>query len=392
MFLTKKALPRRAFLRGMGTTLALPLLDAMVPALSAMAATPAKPVRRLGFIYLPNGVSMNFKGINYWKPVNEGADFQLSPILTPFAAFREQMVVVSGTNQHQADVLKDGANGDHTRGTSTWLTGIHPKHTEGADVQAGISADQIAAQYLGKDTALPSLELGLDLNYLAGNCENGYACVYMNTLSWSSPTTPLPTENNPRVVFERLFGDGGTSAQRLAQVRAQRSILDSVNEELKRLLGTLGAGDRTSVNDYVDSVREVERRIQAVEKQGATEVLPTLERPLGSPERFDEHVGLLYDMQWLAFRADITRVVTFMLGRELNFRTYPEIGVTEGHHGLSHHGDRPEQLAKYATVNTYQAQLFAKFLDKLHATPAWPSRHRSTVRSARRRRGTTTSS
>ena len=207
------------------------------------------------------------------------------------------------------------------------------------------------------------------MNYLAGNCENGYACVYMNTLSWSSPTTPLPTENNPRVVFERLFGDGGTSAQRLAQVRAQRSILDSVNEELKRLLGTLGAGDRTTVNDYVDSVREVERRIQAVEKNGATEVLPTLERPLGSPERFDEHVGLLYDMQWLAFRADITRVVTFMLGRELNFRTYPEIGVTEGHHGLSHHGDRPEQLAKYATVNTYQAQLFAKFLEKLRATP-----------------------
>jgi uncharacterized protein DUF1552 len=369
MFVTKMSLPRRAFLRGMGTTLALPLLDAMVPAFTAIAATPAKPVRRLGFIYLPNGVSMNFKGINYWKPVGEGANFQFSPILTPFSAFREQMIVVSGTNQHQADVLQDGANGDHTRGTSTWLTGIHPKHTEGADVQNGVSADQIAAQHLGRDTALPSLELALDLNYLAGNCENGYACVYMNTLSWSSPTTPLPTENNPRVVFERLFGDGGTSAQRLAQARAERSILDSVNEDLKRLLGTLGPGDRTTMTDYVESVFEIERRIQAVEKNGATEVLPTLDRPIGIPERFDEHVGLLYDMQWLAFRADITRVVTFMLGRELNFRTYPEIGVTEGHHGLSHHGDRPEQLAKYATVNTYQAQLFAKFLEKLRATP-----------------------
>jgi hypothetical protein len=265
-------------------------------------------------------------------------------------------------------VLQDGANGDHTRGTSTWLTGMHPKHTEGADVQNGTSADQAAAQHLGRETALPSLELGLDLNYLAGNCENGYACVYMNTLSWSSPTTPLPTENNPRVVFERLFGDGGTSEQRLAQSRAQGSILDSLNEELTRLLGTLGPGDRTTVNDYVDAMREVERRIQAAEKAGASEVLPTLERPMGIPERFDEHVGLLYDMQWLAFRADITRVVTFMLGRELNFRTYPEIGVTEGHHGLSHHGDRPEQLARYSKVNVYQAQMFARFLEKLQST------------------------
>jgi hypothetical protein len=352
----------------MGTALALPFIDAMVPALSA-AADAAKPVRRLGFIYLPNGVAMNFKGVNYWKPVTTGPNFQMSPILAPFAPFRDQMVVVSGTSHHQADVLDDGANGDHTRGTSTWLTGVHPKHTEGADVQNGTSADQIAAQYLGKDTALPSLELALDINYLAGNCENGYACVYMNTLSWSAPTAPLPTENNPRVVFERLFGDGGTSAQRLAQARVQRSILDSVNEELKRLVGTLGPGDRTTVNDYVASVREIERRIQAAEKAGASDVLPALERPMGVPERFDQHVGLLFDLQWLAFRADVTRVVTFMLGRELNFRTYPEIGVTEGHHGLSHHGDRAEQLAKYSKVNVYQAQLFAKLLEKLSTTP-----------------------
>jgi hypothetical protein len=366
VFITKASLPRRTFLRGMGAVLGLPLLDAMVPALGA--AAPASP-RRLGFVYLPNGVAMNFKGINYWKPVGTGRTFELSPILTPFAAFRDHMVVVSGTSQHQADVLQDGANGDHTRGTSTWLTGVHPKHTEGADVQNGVSADQIAARQLGAETPLPSLELALDLNYLAGNCENGYACVYMNTLSWSSPTTPLPTESNPRVVFERLFGDGGTAAQRLAQAREQRSILDSVNEELRRLLGTLGPSDRSTVSDYVDAVREVERRVQAAERTGAAEVLPALERPLGTPERFDEHVELLFDMQWLAFRADITRVVTFMLGRELNFRTYPEIGVTEGHHSLSHHGDRAEQLAKYAKVNTYQAQLFAKFLGKLRDTP-----------------------
>ncbi len=368
MFLTNKSLPRRTFLKSVGTTLALPLLDAMVPAASAFGAAPAAP-RRLGFVYLPNGVSMNFKGINYWTPSSVGQGLQLSQILTPFAPFRSQMVVVSGTLQHQADVLKDGANGDHTRSTSTWLTGVHPKHTEGADVQNGVSADQIAAAHLGADTALPSLELALDINYLAGNCENGYACVYMNTLSWSSPTTPLPTESNPRVVFERLFGDGGTPAQRLAQVREDGSILDSVNQDLARLLGTLGTDDRATVTDYVDAVREVERRIQAAEKAGAADVLPALERPMGTPERFDEHVGLLFDMQWLAFRADITRVVTFMLGRELNFRTYPEIGVTEGHHTLSHHGDRPEQLAKYAKVGVYQAELFAKFLEKLRSTP-----------------------
>ena len=368
MIITKKALPRRTFLRGVGAALAVPLLDAMVPALSAQAEV-ARPVRRLGFIYLPNGVSMNFKGVNYWTPSREGADFELSPILSPLAAFRNEMLVVSGLNHHQADVLEDGANGDHTRSTSTWLTGVHPKHTEGADVRNGPSADQIAAAILGKDTALPSLELALDLNYLAGNCENGYACVYMNTLSWSSPTTPLPTENNPRVVFERLFGDGGTSAQRTAQARENLSILDSVTEDLHRLLKTLGPTDRVKVDGYVESMREIERRIQSAEKTGASSVLPTLDRPMGIPERFDEHVNLLYDLQWLAFRADITRVVTFMLGRELNFRTYPEIGITEGHHGLSHHGDRAEQMAKYARVNAYQAQLFAGFLEKLRATP-----------------------
>ena len=365
MMVLKKALPRRLFLRGMGTTLALPLLDAMVPALTATQATPARGVRRLGFVYMPNGVSMNFKGVNYWHPRTMGPDFEFSPILKPLEAFRNRVTVVSGLAQHQADVLDDGANGDHTRGTATWLTGARPKHTEGADIRNGISADQIAANAFGQDTPLPSLELAIDLSYLAGNCENGYSCAYMNTLAWSSATTPLPTENNPRVVFERLFGDGATAAARLSQARQNRSVLDSVSAELQRLVGTLGAEDRSTVGDYVDSLREVERRIQNAERKASSADLPDLAQPMGIPERFDEHVSLMFDLVALAYRADITRVVTFMLGRELNFRTYPEIGITEGHHGLSHHGDDTAKLAKYATLGAYQAELFSRFLQQL---------------------------
>jgi hypothetical protein len=368
MFLIKKHLHRRTFLRGMGATLALPLLDAMVPALTAQSRTAARPLRRLGFVYMPNGVARNFTGINYWTPLGEGTAFEFSPILKPLEPFRDRMVVVSGLAQHQADAHDDGANGDHTRGTSSWLTGVHPKRTEGADIRNGVSADQIAALELGRDTALPSLELAIDLNFLGGQCENSYACAYMNTLSWSTATTPLPTENNPRIVFERLFGDGGTAEQRLARARENRSILDSVMADLARLQNSLGPSDRTKVADYVDSVREVERRIQRIEQRNASD-LPDLNQPSGIPERFDEHVKLMYELQWLAYRADITRIVTFMLGRELNFRTYPEIGITEGHHGLSHHQDNPNQLAKYAKLGTYQAELFSWFLEKLKSTP-----------------------
>jgi hypothetical protein len=368
MFLTKTHLPRRTFLRGMGATLALPLLDAMVPAMTAQAQTAARPIRRLGFVYMPNGVARNFSGINYWTPLGEGQSFEFSPILKPLESFRDRMVVISGLAQHQADAHDDGANGDHTRGTSSWLTGVHPKRTEGADIRNGISADQIAAAEIGKDTAQPSLELAIDLNFLGGQCENSYACAYMNTLSWSSATTPLPTENNPRIVFERLFGDGGTPEQRLARAKENRSILDSVMADLDRLQKSLGPADRAKVGDYVDSVREVERRIQRVEQRSGSE-LADLTQPSGIPERFDEHVKLMYELQWLAYRADITRVITFMLGRELNFRTYPEIGITEGHHGLSHHQDNPNQLAKYAKLGTYQAELFGWFLEKLKSTP-----------------------
>ncbi len=278
------------------------------------------------------------------------------------------MLVISGLDQNQAEAGDDGASGDHTRGTSSWLTGVYPKRTEGADVRNGISADQIAAAVIGKDTALPSLELCIDLNFLAGQCENSYSCAYLNTLAWTSPTTPLPTENNPRVVFERLFGDGGSPEQRSLRAQRNKSLLDSVLDDLNRLQRRLGPGDKVVVTDYVDAVREVERRIQRAGAQSGAEV-QDLARPQGIPERFDEHVRLMYELQWLAFRADLTRVVTFMLGRELNFRTYPEIGVTEGHHGLSHHQDRPEQIAKYAKVGVYQAELFRGFLEKLQSTP-----------------------
>ena len=363
--LTKKALPRRRFLQGAGAAIALPLLDAMTPALSQAAPLP----KRIGFIYMPNGVAMNFSGINYWTPEGEGRDFAISPILTPIEAYRDRLTVVSGLSHHQADAHDDGANGDHTRSVASWLTGVHCKRTEGADVENGISADQVAARVIGRDTPLPSLELAIDLNFLSGQCENSYSCVYLNTLAWSSPTRPLPTENNPRIVFERLFGNGGTTEQRMTLARENRSILDSVSEDFQRLSASLGPADRGQVNDYLTAVREVERRIQAVETLGVDAGLPALERPRGVPDNYGDHVKLMYELQWLAFQADMTRVVTFMLGRELNFRTYPEIGINEGHHGLSHHQDKPEQLAKLSRLNTYQADLFRWFLDKLDATP-----------------------
>jgi hypothetical protein len=275
--------------------------------------------------------------------------------------------VVSGLSQKQAEAMGDG-NGDHTRGTATWLNGVHPKWTEGADVRAGTTADQIAAKELGKDTPLPSIELGLDHNFVVGNCENGYSCVYMNTLAWRTPTTPLPAEINPRAVFERLFGEGGTPAQRLAQQQKTRSILDAVTEQMQQLQQTLGRGDRTTVSDYLDTVRELERRIERAD-DGVEARLPTLERPMGIPDRFDEHAKLMFDLQCLALQADITRVFTFMLGRETSSRSFPEIGLSAPHHGMSHHGNRPEEIQKYAKVNTYYTEQFAYFLEKLQSTP-----------------------
>jgi hypothetical protein len=368
MIITKIALPRRTFLRGVGAALALPLLDAMVPAATALSKTAAQPVRRVGFFYLPNGVAMNHTGVNYWKPTSEGSRFTLSRILAPLEPYRDQMVVISGLSHPMGEALGDGA-GDHSRGTATWLSGVHPKHTEGSDLRNGTTVDQVIAAELGKQTALPSLELSIDLNYLAGNCENGYSCAYVNTLSWRTPTMPLPTENNPRVVFERLFGDGGDPDKRRAQMRRRRSILDSVNDEIGRLQRDVGPTDRARIAEYVDSVREVERRITKAEEADGVSPVPLVERPMAIPERFDDHVRLMFDLQWLAYQGDLTRVITFMFGRELSTRTYPEIGITEPHHGLSHHRDDANQLEKLAQVNTFQTTQFAYFLEKMRSTP-----------------------
>lgn len=364
-FITKKSLSRRTFLRGASATIGLPLLDAMMPAYARTSKLP----KRLTFVYLPNGVSMNFHGTNYWKPKQIGRRVPLSPILKPLEKHRERVSVFSGLVQRPAFPAADGANGDHTRATATWLTGVHPKRTEGADVRDGISADQIAARTIGKGLVLSSLELGIDLNFLSGQCENGYACTYLNTVAWETPTSPLPAENNPRIVFERLFGNGGTSEQRKARAKQNRSILDSVSEDFGRLSRTLGPSDQTQLKGYLESVRDVERRIQAIENLRPTrDGGPLLQRPHGIPVRFDKHMGLMFELQRLAFQSDMTRVVTFMTGRELNFRSHPEIGINEGHHALSHHKNDPVKMAELAKLNTYFTQLFVDHLDRLKET------------------------
>ena len=363
MLITKLALPRRAVLRGLGATLALPLLDAMVPALSALARTPASGAPRLGFIYVPNGAVMD-----KWKPTGVGTDFEFSQLLSPLAPFRSQVNVLSGLAQMEARSYDDGA-GDHSRGTAAWLSGIHAKRTEGADVQLGVTADQIAAKEFGNSTPLASLELALETIDLVGNCDNGYSCAYMNTLSWRSPTTPLPVETNPRKVFRRLFGQGNDARQRFAQMAEERSLLDSVLQDISRLQKTLGPRDTTRLNEYLDAIRDVERRIQKAEQRTADAELPLIEVPSGVPDTFEEHINLMFDLQVLAYRADITRVITFMVGRELSNRTYPAIDINEAHHSLSHHQNNAEKLTKLVKINTYHIAKLASYLEKLKATP-----------------------
>ena len=362
MIITKKSLPRRTFLRGVGATLALPLLDAMVPAATALANTAAKTFPRLGFIYIPNGANMSA-----WTPDGDSGALELSRSLQPLASVRDHVVIPTGLDHRQAEAWGDG-NGEHSRASAVWLNGVHPKRTEGADVQAGTTADQLAAEQLGQDTPLPSLELALENSFVVGNCDNGYSCVYTNTFSWRNPTTPLPMEHNPRVVFERLFGEGGTSTQRAARLAEDRSILDAVREDMLRLEQTLGVGDRSRVNQYLDAVREIERRIQQAELQSGDTLPDVLERPVGIPESFDEHARLMFDLQALAFQADITRVFTFLIGREQTAQSFPEIGVPDPHHAMSHHQMDVEKLEKYAKINTYQVSLLAEFLEKLQAT------------------------
>ena len=366
MIITKKTLSRRMALRGLGATVALPLLDAMVPPLTALARTPATPARRLGFVYIPNGVSMNAV-VNNWKPVGEGADFDFSPILSPLSPHRDQLTVVSGLAQRQAEAFNDGG-GDHSRASAGWLSGVHAVQAQGVNVRAGTTADQVAAARLGRDTPLPSLELAVDSGDPVGNCDNGYDCAYLNTISWRTPTTPLPTERNPAVVFERLFGDGGTAAERRAESRRDRSILDDVTDDIAALQRAVGPTDRARVDEYLEAVREIERRLQSTDQAGARE-LPPFERPTGIPEDFGEHATLMFDLQWLAYQADVTRVTTFMIGRELGGRSYPELGIAMNHHGLSHHRDDPENLANLTKINTYHVELFASFVEKLRSTP-----------------------
>jgi hypothetical protein len=364
--MTKMAIPRRTFLRGVGATLALPLLDGMIPALSAIGATAAKPTARLGVAYVPNGIQME-----QWTPAADGGAFELTPILQPLAGFRDRMTIVTGLANRPAFPQTGEGTGDHVRASSTFLTGVHPKKTEGPDIRAGVSMDQIAAERLGRDTQLTSLELCLDSKELIGACEAGYSCAYANTLSWRNPTTPLPMENQPRAVFERLFGDSDntTRAARLARIASDRSVLDSLVDEVKRLQRRLGPADTDKLAQYLDAIRDIERRIQKAEQQIDVD-LPAMERPSGGiPATFGEHAKLMFDLQVLAFQCDMTRVITFLLSREVSPRTYTEIGIPDPHHGLSHHQNNPASMQKLAKINTYHVQQLAYFLEKLQATP-----------------------
>ncbi len=361
--ITKKHLPRRTFLKGIaGASVALPLLDAMIPALTAQTRTAAAPKLRLGFVYVPHGAVLD-----KWTPIGDGSNFQLNQIMAPLEPFKQQLVIVSGLANKAAESQGDGG-GDHARSAPSFLSGVHPKRTEGEDVRAGITIDQIAAQRISQDTPLPSLELGTEDTGLVGVCDVGYSCAYMNSIAWRSPSLPLPMEINPRVVFERLFGDGSNAAERAQRKTEDRSILDSVTREAAQLNSGLGQRDRTIVSEYLDNVREIERRIQKAEKQVASQV-EVPDSPIGVPESFDEHAKLMFDLQVLAYRAEITRVSTFMLARDLSQRTFPQIGVPEPHHSVSHHGNNPGQIAKLAKINTYHASLMAYFFDKLRATP-----------------------
>ncbi|WP_165252996.1 DUF1552 domain-containing protein [Paludisphaera soli] len=360
MIVSKKALPRRTFLRGVGTALALPLLDAMIPPLTALGATAADParLRRLGFVYMPMGCD-----IGRWTPPGADALHELSPILSPLEPVKRHVTAITNLE------LRNSYPGTHATSNSGFLSAARAKLTESTDYHLGTTADQIAAREIGRATQLPSLELSMDLMATVGQCDNGYACVYQNNLSWSSPTTPLPSEAHPRLVFERLFGEGGTAADRRAALRRRASLLDSVVEEVARLRNRLGPADRARVDQYLESVREVERRIQRAEAATKDDALPDLDRPVGVPADYAEHARLMFDLQVLALRGDVTRVITFQLARETSARTYPEIGVPDPHHPLTHHGNDPAKVARMAKINTFHVSLFAEFLAKLAAVP-----------------------
>ena len=363
MIAMKKAISRRTVLRGMGTAVALPLLDAMIPALTAQVKTPAKAIRRLGVVYHPNGVIYE-----NWLPKGRGRDFVLSRTLAPLEPFRDRLIVVTGLSSEQAEALGDGG-GDHSRASGTYLTGVHVKKSDSL-VQNGISMDQIAARMFEKETQLSSLELTADDNSLVGSCDVGYSCAYSSTLSWRTPTLPLMAENNPRVVFERLFGssDSTDASVRASRLRQDRSILDSVTSRVRQLQQKLGPSDTTKLSDYLESLRDTERRIQKAEEQRTKEG-PEVDRPSGVPDGFEPHVELLYDLQVLAYQADLTRVITFMYGREQTGRAYPQIGIPDPHHPLTHHQNDAAKMEKCTQIQIYHVALFAAYLEKLRTTP-----------------------
>lgn len=358
MILSRKALSRRTVLRGLGSSVALPLLDAMVPAATAAGLTAAKPVKRLGFVFMPMGCDQS-----RWTPGSKGDLSELSPILESLASVRDHVNILSNLE------LQPAYPGTHATSNAAFLSAARAKQTESADYFLGTTVDQIAAQHLGKETQLSSLEMSMDLMQTVGQCDNGYACVYQNNLSWSSPTTPLPAEAHPRLIFETLFGEGGTPQQRREALKKKASLLDFVSSDLNSLKRELGTTDRAKVDDYLTAVREIERRIQKAEEQSQDERLADLDRPEGVPASYADHARLMFELQMLAFQGDITRITTFQLARETSNRAYPEIGVNDPHHPLSHHGNDPKKVEKMAKINAFHVSLFAEFLEKMKATP-----------------------
>jgi hypothetical protein len=363
MVITRKSIHRRTFLRGTGAALALPVLDAMTPAFAVEKTRPS----RMSFIEVPNGI-MNLN--NEWTPKTEGADFALSPTLQPLESFRDRMLVLSGLDSQQSAGLAFEVGGDHPRACTAWLTGTHAKMTSGADLHAGTSADQIAAKEFGKYTQLASLEIGLETPEVVGACESSYGCAYYNTISWRNESTPLPMENRPRAIFERLFGDTGSTDPKVRQALRQedRSILDAVNDDVKRLRGKLGGPDRGKIEQYLDAVRDVERRMQLAQSQGDRD-LPQVTAPVGIPPVFSDYYKLMADLQVLAWQTDMTRVTTFQMGHEMSGRAYPELGFGDSHHSVTHHHGDPEKIAKTTQINTFHTKMLAYYLDKLRSTP-----------------------
>tara|TARA_R110000824_G_scaffold279180_1_gene467398 strand:+ start:41310 stop:42644 length:1335 start_codon:yes stop_codon:yes gene_type:complete len=362
MMIFKKALPRRTLIKGAGAAIALPFMGAMVPAMTAQAQTAAMRPKRAGFVYIPHGFIMTDE-TDWWTPATVGRDFEMSRTLEPLSAFRNQMTVVS-------NLMGADGSGQHTGATTAWLTDMYPEKTQGADIGAGISIDQVIANQIGQDTIFPSMQLAIeDITSLLGACDSGFSCAYLDQVSWASEDTPLPTQVNPRTVFERMFGGSGTAEQRLARMQQNRSILDSVLEEAHRTEATLDAEDRVRLNDFLENIREVERRIQNSERRSGDLASVAPESPIGVPEFYEEHVDVMYDLLHIAFQADITRVFSLMMARDLSHLSYPQIGVPDPHHSISHHADRPDVMEKHHKVNVYHMQLISRFIDKLATTP-----------------------